>query len=67
MNNNGASIKKNKNNYNNINNHSLGHHALTCSELEWVCVLIVAESYGTWGEEASTIISSIASRQTTST
>ena len=37
-----------------------------CSELGWVCVPMVAESYGAWGEEASAIISSIASRLTTS-
>ena len=33
----------------------------------WVCVPMVAESYGAWGEEASAIISSIASRLATST
>ncbi|KAL5479266.1 hypothetical protein EMCRGX_G022765 [Ephydatia muelleri] len=31
-----------------------------CSELGWVCVPMVAESYGAWSEEASAIISSIA-------
>ena len=38
-----------------------------CSELGWVCVPMVAESYGAWGDEASSIISSIASRLATST
>ena len=37
------------------------------SELGWVCVPMVAESYGAWGNEASSIISSIASRLATST
>ena len=31
-----------------------------CSELGWVGVLMVAESYGAWGGEASAIISYIA-------
>ena len=38
-----------------------------CSEFGWVCVPMVAESYGAWGDEASSIISSIASRLATST
>eukprot|EP00731_Ephydatia_muelleri_P016025 Em0009g449a len=38
-----------------------------CSELGWVCVPMVAESYGAWGDETSSIISSIASRLATST
>ena len=38
-----------------------------CLELGWVCVPMVAESYGAWGDEASSIISSIASRLATST
>ncbi|KAL5459944.1 hypothetical protein EMCRGX_G033342 [Ephydatia muelleri] len=38
-----------------------------CSELGLVCVPMVAESYGAWGDEASSIISSIASRLATST
>ena len=38
-----------------------------CSELGCVCVPMVAESYGAWGEEASAIITSIASRLATST
>eukprot|EP00731_Ephydatia_muelleri_P001739 Em0001g1739a len=38
-----------------------------CSGLGWVCVPMVAESYGAWGDEASSIISSIASRLATST
>ncbi|KAL5493840.1 hypothetical protein EMCRGX_G015072 [Ephydatia muelleri] len=38
-----------------------------CSELGWVSVPMVAESYGAWGDEASSIISSIASRLATST
>ena len=38
-----------------------------CSELGWVCVPMVAESYGAWGDEASAIISSIASRLATCT
>ncbi|KAL5479845.1 hypothetical protein EMCRGX_G023434 [Ephydatia muelleri] len=38
-----------------------------CSELGWVCVPMVAESYGAWGDEASSFISSIASRLATST
>ena len=35
-----------------------------CSELGWVCVPM---AYGAWGDEASSIISSIASRLATST
>eukprot|EP00731_Ephydatia_muelleri_P010113 Em0005g699a len=42
-------------------------NAPKCSELGWVCVPMVAESYGAWGDEASSIISSIASRLATST
>ena len=38
-----------------------------CSGLGWVCVPMVAESYGAWGDEASSIISSIASKLATST
>eukprot|EP00731_Ephydatia_muelleri_P035190 Em0103g2a len=38
-----------------------------CSGLGWVCVPMVAELYGAWGDEASSIISSIASRLATST
>eukprot|EP00731_Ephydatia_muelleri_P029392 Em0020g1036a len=38
-----------------------------CSELGCVCVPMVAESYGAWGEEATAIISSITSRLATST
>ena len=38
-----------------------------CSELGWVCVPIVVETYGAWGKEAITIISSVASRLATST
>ena len=38
-----------------------------CSELGCVCVPMMAESYGAWGEEASAIISSIALRLATST
>ena len=37
-----------------------------CSELGCVCAPMVAESYGAWGKEPSAIISSIASRLTTS-
>ena len=36
-----------------------------CSELGWVCAPMMAESYGAWGEEASTIISSISSKLST--
>ena len=38
-----------------------------CSELGWVCVPMVVETYGAWGKEATTIISSVASRLATST
>eukprot|EP00731_Ephydatia_muelleri_P015211 Em0008g931a len=38
-----------------------------CSELGWVCVLMVVETYGAWGKEATVIISSVASRLVTST
>ena len=33
-----------------------------CSELGWVCVPMVVETYGAWGKEATAIISSVASR-----
>ena len=38
-----------------------------CSELGWVGVPMVVETYGAWGKEATTIISSVASRLATST
>ncbi|KAL5499464.1 hypothetical protein EMCRGX_G010890 [Ephydatia muelleri] len=38
-----------------------------CSELGWVCVPMVVETYGAWGKEATAIISSVASRHATST
>ena len=38
-----------------------------CSELGWVCVPMVVETYGAWGKEATAIISSVASRLSTST
>ena len=38
-----------------------------CSELGWVCVPMVVETYGAWGKEATAIISSVASRLATST
>ncbi|KAL5486899.1 hypothetical protein EMCRGX_G019438 [Ephydatia muelleri] len=38
-----------------------------CSELGWVCVPMVVETYGAWGKEAKAIISSVASRLATST
>ena len=37
-----------------------------CSDLGWVCVPIVVETYGAWGKEATAIISSVASRLATS-
>ena len=35
------------------------HHANNpkCSDLGWVCVPMVVENYGTWGKEATAIIS----------
>ena len=33
-----------------------------CSELGWVCIPVVAESYGAWGREATLLFSTIASR-----
>ena len=44
------------------------HHANDpkCSDLGWVCVPMVVETYGTWGKEATAIISSLAPRLTTS-
>ena len=41
------------------------HHA-KCSDLGWVCVPMVVETYGAWGKEATAIISSVASRLSTS-
>eukprot|EP00731_Ephydatia_muelleri_P016004 Em0009g428a len=38
-----------------------------CSELGWVCVPMVVETYGALGKEATAIISSVASRLATST
>eukprot|EP00731_Ephydatia_muelleri_P009283 Em0004g1621a len=38
-----------------------------CSELGWVCVPMVVETYGAWGKEATAIIFSVASRLATST
>ncbi|KAL5508997.1 hypothetical protein EMCRGX_G004273 [Ephydatia muelleri] len=38
-----------------------------CSELGWVCVPMVVETYGAWGKETTAIISSVASRLATST
>ena len=38
-----------------------------CSDLGWVCVPMVVETYGAWGKKATTIISSVASRLATST
>ena len=37
-----------------------------CSELGWVCVPVVVETYGAWGKEATAIISAVASRLATS-
>ena len=39
------------------------HHANDpkCSDLGWVCVPMVVETYGAWGKEATAIISSVAS------
>ena len=44
------------------------HHANDpkCSDLGWVCVPMVVETYGAWGKEATAIISSGASRLATS-
>ena len=44
------------------------HHANDpkCSDLGWVCVTMVVETYGAWGKEATAIISSVASRLATS-
>ena len=44
------------------------HHANypKCSDLGWVCVPMVIESYGAWATEAIAIISSVASRLATS-
>ena len=44
------------------------HHANDpkCSDLGWVCVRMVVETYGAWGKEATEIISSVASRLATS-
>ena len=33
-----------------------------CSELGWLCIPLVAESYGAWGKEAMESFSSLASR-----
>ena len=33
-----------------------------CSELGWLCIPLVVESYGTWGKEAMESFSSLASR-----
>ena len=33
-----------------------------CSELGWVCIPVVAESYGAWGREATLLFSTVASR-----
>ena len=33
-----------------------------CFELGWVCIPVVAESYGAWGREATLLFSTIASR-----
>ena len=33
-----------------------------CSELGWVCIPVLAESYGAWGREATLLFSTIASR-----
>ena len=46
----------------------LDHHANDpkCSDLGWVCVPTVVETYGAWGKEATAIISSVASRLATS-
>eukprot|EP00731_Ephydatia_muelleri_P009104 Em0004g1442a len=38
-----------------------------CSELGWVCIPMVVETYGAWGKEATAIISSVASSLATST
>ena len=38
-----------------------------CSELAWVCVPLVVESYGAWGKEALESISQLGSRLATST
>ena len=35
-------------------------------DLGWVCVPMVIETYGAWGKEATAIISSVASRLSTS-
>ena len=37
-----------------------------CSDLGWVCVLMVVETCGAWGKEATAIISFVASRLATS-
>ena len=39
---------------------------LKCSDLGWVCVPMVVETYGAWGKEATAIMSSVASRLATS-
>ncbi|KAL5491540.1 hypothetical protein EMCRGX_G016842 [Ephydatia muelleri] len=36
---------------------------LKCSELGWVCVPMVVETYGVWGKEVIAVISSVASGQ----
>ena len=33
-----------------------------CSELGWVCIPVVAESYGAWGREATLLFTTIALR-----
>ena len=38
-----------------------------CADLGWVCVPVVAESYGAWGMEAEDLFSKLASRIATST
>ena len=44
------------------------HHAYDpkCSDLGWVCVPMVVETYGAWEKEATAIISFVASRLATS-
>ena len=37
-----------------------------CADLGWVCVPVVAESYGAWGLEAMDLFSKLASRMATS-
>ena len=35
---------------------------MKCSELGWLCIPLVVESYGAWGKEAMESFSSLASR-----